>query len=1212
MKAKPLVLSSFFFFFLIGGFLSAYVVFQPDPPASVAEHIAADIRRESTIANAEIEQIIAAIDSPAAVSTSVFCPFFIYEHDSLVYWSDNHFVPAPLSVADTFDLKLLKTGSGAFLAKKKKVDKNRYIVLLIMLQRDYIINNDYLNPEWNKGIFPSGNFTIYESGSASGVPVCLEKNCLFRISFTEENFSVNHQLKTISCTLFIISLLFLLALMYDRLKLIGRTFPETGFFYLFFSLWAIRWLMTSLNFPNLFIRTQLFDPQIFASSSLSASLGDLLLNIFAVLLICRYIFRNFYRFHFLNFRSNAVMNWLILIVCGLCVFFTSLFPFVVIQTLYNNSSIILDISQSLQFDGLRITAMAIVLLSGICSFLFSHAFIRILASDRNKMRVLSALAIAAVLFSLINEMSGQSYASSLVMAIIYFMTVYFLKLYSSLKRLSYTTFAYLFVCIFCLSVNGAYCIQFFSDKEKIENQFRFANNFLIDRDIFGEDLLSLASRKIAGDVFIQTRLNSPFLGKDAIGQKIRQVFLPNYFNKYDVEIFVFNAAGQPADNHQGSFSEIVNRYDADAFRTAHERIYYVNNPESDVTQKYLMVVPIERLGVTSGYVVVELSLKKIIPENVYPELLVDYRFQQFYRTHDLSYSVFAGKNIVFTSGEFNYEKFFNRSWLGKVELYTQGFSSVGYDHIGQEDQNGRVAVVSTRTTSFTYRLANFSFLFVLGLLIILFMILVQGVYNYFRGSRLFFTAKVQLYLNLAFFIPLIIVCISTLSLTTRSSQQQLDAEYLNKSKVFGEEITSYFNEYINQPDANTISFPDRLADLAKLSNLDANVYSNEGRLFATSQPLIFESHLISSYINSAAFNKVKNGENAFIESEQVGKLNYFVAYAALISPQTGKFMGILGIPFFQSAFLLEKAQIVLLANILNIFAFIFITLLALSYFVSEWLTFPLRFITRSLKRTSLTKTNHPLTWKANDEIGLMVREYNGMLYKLSESKNELEQIQREKAWREIAQQVAHEIKNPLTPMKLTLQQLERSLQSGNDIAEKSKKAIAALLAQVDTLNGIASSFSGFAKMPELSIRKLDIVAVVKRTVDLHSPSGTIQFRSALKDIFVMGDEQMLSRTFSNILLNGLQSGNPGQAIRIEVSVEKMGNIARIEFQDNGKGIAPTIADRVFLPHFSTKRSGTGLGLAISKQGIEQMGGKIWFETTPGKGTSFFIELPAAE
>jgi signal transduction histidine kinase len=586
---------------------------------------------------------------------------------------------------------------------------------------------------------------------------------------------------------------------------------------------------------------------------------------------------------------------------------------------------------------------------------------------------------------------------------------------------------------------------------------------------------------------------------------------------------------------------------------------------------------------------------------------VDHRFQQFYHTQDLSYAIFINNKILFASGEYNYDKFFRHSWLGNTRLYTEGLQENSYDHIAQEDENGRIAIVSTRTVPFSYNLANFSFLFVVGLLIILLLIFIQGVYNYFRGSRLFFYGRIQLYLNLAFFVPLIIVSISTLSLTSRSSQQQLDNEYLSRSRVFGQQITTFLSDHENN--YTSAAFNEHLNDLANLSTTDANIYSAQGLLLATSQPKIFDSHLLSPYINPLVFQKIKSGEATFISSERVGKLDYFVAYTTLKSPKTAKLIGILGIPFFQSAYFLEKVQIVIFTNILNIFAFIFITLLVLSYFVSEWLTFPLRFITQSLRKTSLTKTNTPLSWNTNDEIGMMVKEYNSMLFKLGESKSELEHTQREKAWREIAQQVAHEIKNPLTPMKLTLQQLERAVQAGNGSVEKTRKAIEVLLSQVDTLNDIASSFSGFARMPEPVMRRFELIDVVKRVVDLHSPSGSISFKTAVKEAMVLGDEQMLSRTFSNIILNGFQAGLPGQRVQLHVQVERKGNAIRIEFKDNGKGIEPAIADRVFLPHFSTKRSGSGLGLAIARQAIEQMNGRIWFETRPGLGTSFFVQLP---
>jgi len=486
---------------------------------------------------------------------------------------------------------------------------------------------------------------------------------------------------------------------------------------------------------------------------------------------------------------------------------------------------------------------------------------------------------------------------------------------------------------------------------------------------------------------------------------------------------------------------------------------------------------------------------------------------------------------------------------------------------------------------------------------------VQGSISYLEGRKLFFAARIQLFLNLAFFIPLIVVSIVTLSLISRSSQEQLNTEYLNKSRIFGEQLVGDLDNYLRGIDDNQPDFENILTNLAQSATLDANVYDARGKLMATSQPLIFENGLLSIYANPSALVEIRQRENLVIEKEHVGTLEYYVSYAALKSPITGKLIGILGIPFFQSASSLANVQIVILTNILNIFAAIFILLLVLSYVVSKWLTFPLTFITNTLRKTSLTKTNQPLTWRTNDEIGLMVKEYNQMLFKLNESKVELEHIQRERAWREIAQQVAHEIKNPLTPMKLTLQQMERALQAGLVSPEKMERALLSLLTQVDTLNDIASSFSTFAKMPEPVIQRVELVALLRRITELHDEGGQVKFNPAVPELIVQGDEQLLGRTFSNIILNALQAARQDEPICVVVTLSTSKGACLISVSDNGKGIDSANVDRVFVPHFSTKKSGSGLGLAIARQAIEHMGGKIWFETTAGRGTTFYIELP---
>jgi nitrogen fixation/metabolism regulation signal transduction histidine kinase len=261
-------------------------------------------------------------------------------------------------------------------------------------------------------------------------------------------------------------------------------------------------------------------------------------------------------------------------------------------------------------------------------------------------------------------------------------------------------------------------------------------------------------------------------------------------------------------------------------------------------------------------------------------------------------------------------------------------------------------------------------------------------------------------------------------------------------------------------------------------------------------------------------------------------------------------------------------------------------------------------------RVSLTQVNKPLPWQSNDEIGLLAREYNQMLVKLNDSKNELERNQRERAWREIAQQVAHEIKNPLTPMKLTLQQLERNLRSGNPGDDKLNKAVGMLLSQINSLDDIASSFSSFAKMPEPIMAKVELTKLLTDVTALHRQEGSIIFEPTFENAFVQADGQLLRRIFSNLLLNGFQAARPGLPAVIRVSLIQKGTSYEIKISDNGRGIDAKLIDKIFLPHFTTKQSGSGLGLAIAKQGIEQMSGKIWFKTS-AEGTAFFIELPKA-
>lgn len=266
-------------------------------------------------------------------------------------------------------------------------------------------------------------------------------------------------------------------------------------------------------------------------------------------------------------------------------------------------------------------------------------------------------------------------------------------------------------------------------------------------------------------------------------------------------------------------------------------------------------------------------------------------------------------------------------------------------------------------------------------------------------------------------------------------------------------------------------------------------------------------------------------------------------------------------------------------------------------------------ISQTLKQTTLSGNNEKLDWPARDEIGILVQEYNDMIEKLGESRKALSRQEKESAWKEMAQQVAHEIKNPLTPMKLKIQHLQRVLNADSNAVE----SLQSLLQQVDTLNDIATSFSSFAKMPIAVIEKVDLLHVISDTVELYKDNKEVIIECSLpegEEIYVNTDKSMMGRIFTNLILNGIQSvPNSRQAcIHIKCYVTYK-NEVMVAISDNGNGIPEEIKDKIFTPNFSTKFTGSGIGLTLAKRGIEQSKGNIWFDTSEGVGTTFYIVLP---
>ena len=272
-------------------------------------------------------------------------------------------------------------------------------------------------------------------------------------------------------------------------------------------------------------------------------------------------------------------------------------------------------------------------------------------------------------------------------------------------------------------------------------------------------------------------------------------------------------------------------------------------------------------------------------------------------------------------------------------------------------------------------------------------------------------------------------------------------------------------------------------------------------------------------------------------------------------------------------------------------------------------------IQENLQKMELGKQNEPILYNRHDEIGSLVKEYNKKVEELAVSADLLARSERESAWREMAKQIAHEIKNPLTPMKLNIQHLQRAKGEGKEYNEYIERVTATLIEQIDNLSNIATEFSNFAKIPTARNQVFLLAEQLRKVLALFETHENviIDFNSnGWEDLQVNADREQLSRAIINLVKNGIQSVPETRKGKIDILLNKREHMAVISVSDNGTGVPVDLRDKLFSPSFTTKSSGMGLGLAIVKNIVENFLGKVWFETKMGKGTTFFVEIPVYE
>jgi nitrogen fixation/metabolism regulation signal transduction histidine kinase len=288
----------------------------------------------------------------------------------------------------------------------------------------------------------------------------------------------------------------------------------------------------------------------------------------------------------------------------------------------------------------------------------------------------------------------------------------------------------------------------------------------------------------------------------------------------------------------------------------------------------------------------------------------------------------------------------------------------------------------------------------------------------------------------------------------------------------------------------------------------------------------------------------------------------------------------------------------------------FLIAIVLAYFLSSYITRSIKAITNKMQQTRFYKRNEKIILDdAGAELNILVDAYNNMIDQLEESAVKLAQSEREQAWREMAKQVAHEIKNPLTPMRLSVQSFERRFDPNDPkINEKVNEYSNTLIQQIDVMSSIASAFSDFAKMPKQNKEKIEVIGVVKMALDIFNESYIV-YKPQIDELYGNLDKTQLIRIVTNLIKKATQAVGQEEDPRVEVRVSEEKDSIIIEVEDNGKGIEEDVKHLIFEPKFTTKSSGMGLGLPMIKNIIEAYQGTISFASAEGVGTTFKVILP---
>jgi len=1137
----------------------------------------------------------------------------VYKHDSLKFWTANVFAAPFIKDSENFTSEVVQSGSGYYLVKQQK-NKNDIIIALQLIRYNYKFSNEYL---------PSGFYKCFSAPDNAAIELLRGKyninspagKFLFSLTY-EQPFELALWIQYLIFTLYISSFLCLISAVLLMYKLLISEFRHKWLYFLFFvfDVIILRAIQFYFGFPADLHQIQLFNPAYFASSDLLPSLGDFLINTLIGVQLTFFAFK-----YVSSWEKNLLKPTLVIKIAA--VFFIPVLIALYYFLSLTISELVLNSSISFRFENIlslpHISHIGVII---IAALLLGFLFIFEIAEKYLVNRIININLYIYVALTGILAYAILTYAAgSFDLVITFLLLTLLLILYFQVRINSSRKFriSLIISVVIVLSAMATYIVNKSEVIREHEKRRILATHLSDARDNLAEYYFNEASKSIKQDKNLSGILSraKPDSALNEVSAYIKDKYFSGYWSKYLVQITVcqpdkkliikpgniITGCDEYFDGKIAQFMRPVSIPGLYFLRQSIDAMYYLGK----------IPVKVDDSGVHEhNTIFVEISSNDIWKGLGYPELLFDTKNANSDNLSGYSYAFYTRGELVKNVGKFSFD--IDNKNITRYKSDQGFFIWNGYSHyVLNVDQNTMI-VLSREVPRISDSISPFSYLFILLMVMLLLINWLKGsTVNWSLGIYTFRLRLQVIMISTIVVSSIILVTVSLLfinKLNTNKNNEIL-SEKLNSVLV---DLETRYGTYSSFDVVHQEELADLLLNLSNTYFTDINIYNSEGFLLASSRDQIFREGMISEQINpSGAQQLMVDKKSFFIQRERIGSYSFLSAYTPVRNIDN-RLLGYLNLPYFAKQEEIRREISGLISALANIYILMIVITVMLALLLSRYITKPLQQIGNQFSRVKIGDKNAKIEWTRKDEIGSLVDEYNRMIDEMEKSAELLARSERESAWRQMARQVAHEIKNPLTPIKLSMQLL---MKAWNDKAPdwdvRLKRFSQTLIMQIDTLSSIATEFSDFAQMPEPQIQQFDVIPLIQQSVALfHDQSDCkISFDTNERECFIKADPSQILRVFNNLIKNALQAISDDRQGIIRIKLAIVDNLCEISFQDNGTGISTDSQTRIFSPNFTTKTAGMGLGLAMVKNIIDNSFGRIWFETEPGKGTTFFVSLP---